>query len=123
MDILLSVQQVAGILATSESTVRRMEEKGDLAVFSDGQYRFNLANVLSIRSEKSHTKAKFSVCGIKAKDLKEVAEKLEDDETNITLVIEEFDAPGPIAGKYLACPKGFATVSVYGNKFGKSWMV
>jgi len=123
MDILLSVQQVAGILGTSESTVRRMEERGDLAVFGDGQYRFNLANVLSIRSEKSRTKAKFSVCGIKAKDLKEVAEKLEDDETNITLVIEEFDPPGPVAGKYLTYPKGFATVSVYGSKFGKSWVV
>lgn len=123
-DVLLSVQQVAEILHTSESTVRRMEEKGDLAVFGEGHYRFNLVNVLSISSETSRIKSKISIDGVQAKDLKDVLDKIENDE-RISIIIEEHDAPGPIATKYLVphILKGFTTISVFGLKHGKQWIL
>ena len=123
MDVLLSVQQVAGILHTSESTVRRMEEKKDLATFSDGQYRFGLANVLSVRSEKSNLKTKFMINGIKSKDLKDIVDKFSDDET-ISFIVEEFDQPGETASEYLVPKhKGFVTIGIYGQSAGKSWII
>ena len=111
IDLELTIQQVSKLLECSESTVRRMEESGELKVLKStegGHRRFNFLDVLQ-KVKQFPAGIKLSLDGVNIKKLKEELNKFSDDETSVNIVIEDHSS--------------FRSIGIYGKKYGTHMMI
>lgn len=97
--MLFTIQQVAEILNVSESSVRRLEQSGELKSepFATGHCRFSIAEIHKARGalnqtpkQNVNTRCKMSVKGVEISKIQEVIDKSkEQGATHIDIVIEE----------------------------------
>ncbi len=89
----LTVQQTSKMLECSESTIRRMEETGELpSINGDGQRKFDLYKVLSLMGHKMPIKFKASVYDVKISNIKDALKDFQDNDI-VELIIEEYPHP------------------------------
>jgi excisionase family DNA binding protein len=117
--MLLTVHQVAELLQISEATVRRMEEEGRLKSHAQGQYRFDMAEVMKTKSGASRAiKNKTTIENIDLKKLKSHVDTcIEKGVETATLVLEDVSVLHESAIKH-----NFITVGLWGKGYGTTWM-
>lgn len=115
--ILITVQQAARILGTSESTVRRLKDKGTLNHYEDGIYCLELSEVLARKdNDRSNIVTKFTIDGLSSIQLKKAINAFSESDEHVTISVEEFETER--RGK-----NSYKVFTVYGNNSGTSWLI